>query len=68
MKKIISTLVVAVILFNFIFCNSGYATNKNEFQGTDSIGENSITAKDQEMITSEGKVEDKSENKVLGRT
>lgn len=57
MKKIISSLLVIVILFNFILSSSVYAT---DFKGTDSIDQNSITAKDQEMITNEGKVEDKS--------
>lgn len=58
MKKIISSLVVVIVLFNFIFCSDTYA--EIGFQGTDSITENSITGKDQEMLINEGKVEDKS--------
>ena len=65
MKKIISTLLAVVILFNFIFCRESCAI---EFEGTDSIVENSITGTDQEMLTNEGKVEDKTENGVLGRS
>ncbi len=57
MKKIISSLLVIVILFNFILCSDVYASS---FIGTDSIAENSISSKDQEMITNEGKTEDKS--------
>lgn len=59
MKRIVSSLLVIVILFNFILCSDVYATNQ-AFQGTDSITENSISAKDQEMLINEGKTEDKS--------
>ncbi len=63
MKKIISTLLAVIILLNFILCNESYVM---AFQGTDSIGEDSITAKDQEMLVNEGKSEDKSG--VIGNT
>ncbi len=53
MKKIISTLVVAVILFNFIFCNSGYATENVEFK--DDVTTDSISGKDLEGLISESK-------------
>ena len=58
MKKIISTLLLVVVLFNFIFCGKVEATDK--FQGSDSIKEDSISLKDQELLINEGRTEDKS--------
>ena len=57
MKKIISSLLVVIVLFNFIFCCDTYAL---DFEGTDSVTDESVTAKDQEGLINEGKVEDKS--------
>lgn len=52
MKKIISTLLVVVVLFNFILCSDSYADE--QFKGTDSITTDSITSSDQESIVNEG--------------
>ena len=61
MKKIICPLSIVVILFNFIFCNSVYATDE-DFQGIDSITEESVTPADQESLINAGTVI----NDVLG--
>lgn len=53
MKKIISTMLVVIVLFNFIFCNHVYATDSS-FEGTDSIGENSVSPASQESLMNEG--------------
>lgn len=52
MKKIISTLLIEVVLFNFILCNRVYADDT--FSGTGSIGEDSISAASQEGLVNEG--------------
>ena len=67
MKKIISSLLLVIVLFNFILCNDGYATTDKAFQGTNSIGENSISSSDQEQLVNEGSTEDKSGGAV-GKT
>ena len=54
MKKIISTLMVVVVLFNFIFGSQAYADT--EFKGTDAIQADSITSEDQEKLVNEGTV------------
>ena len=66
MKKIISSLLVVIVLFNFILGSDAYATES--FQGSNSITEDSISSKDQEMIVNEGKAEDKSESGMIGDT
>lgn len=58
MKKIVSSLLIVMVLFNFIFCSDTYA--EMSFQGADTITDESITGKDQEKLINEGKVEDKS--------
>lgn len=60
MKKIICTISMVVILFNFIFCNSVYAEYAAKFQGIDSVQPDTITGKDQEGLANEGKVENDS--------
>lgn len=54
MKKIISTLLVVIVLFNFIFYNGVYATGDEVFEGTESIGEDSISPASQEGLVNEG--------------
>ncbi len=54
MKKIVSTLLVVVILLNFIFCGRVQATNTTL---TDDITSNTITGKDLEGLISESKVD-----------
>lgn len=45
-------MLVVIVLFNFIFCNSVYADDS--FSGTESIGENSVSPASQESLMNEG--------------
>lgn len=52
MKKIISSLLIVMVLFNFILCNDVYVTDA--FEGTSSIKEDSVTPESQEKLVNEG--------------
>ncbi len=61
MKKLISMLLVAVVLFNFIWCNQNYATTNTTYTEDDP----KISSSDLESLVEEGKSKYKGEDTKL---